>query len=151
LTNVPRPMEHHQPILAHKLLDRSTDRIAANAMLVGSCVAARPRAARLRLDERPPARVSAWPSGSALVRDTPDTRRMCLGLSRVLRNVGSTAEPRWSRLLPALGFTWPRGGECMAKSKTKDLEVRLKVATAALVLLEVLARLLEMVVHMFHQ
>jgi hypothetical protein len=54
-------------------------------------------------------------------------------------------------LLPALGPTWPRGGEYMAKTKTKDLEVRLKVATAALVLLEVLARLLEMVVHMFHQ
>ncbi len=39
----------------------------------------------------------------------------------------------------------------MAKTRTKDLEVRLKVATAALVLLEVLARLLEMVVQMFHQ
>ena len=34
-------VEHHQPILAHKLLDRPPDRIAANAVLVGQLQLAR--------------------------------------------------------------------------------------------------------------
>jgi len=38
----------------------------------------------------------------------------------------------------------------MAKTKTKQLEVRLKVATAALVLLTVLAKLAEIVVQTVH-
>ena len=38
----------------------------------------------------------------------------------------------------------------MAKKKTQDLEVRLKVATAALVLLVVIAKLVETVIPMFH-
>ncbi len=32
-THVPRPVEHNQPILANKLLDRSPDRVAADAVL----------------------------------------------------------------------------------------------------------------------
>jgi hypothetical protein len=34
-------MEHNQPILAHKLLDCSPDRIAGNAVLVGKFKLAR--------------------------------------------------------------------------------------------------------------
>jgi len=38
----------------------------------------------------------------------------------------------------------------MAKTKTKDPKVRLEAATAALVLLTVLTKLMEMVVQLFH-
>ena len=34
-------MEHDQPVLAHKLLDRSPDRVSANAVLVGQLKLAR--------------------------------------------------------------------------------------------------------------
>jgi hypothetical protein len=54
-------MKDNQPILAHKLLDRSTDRIAANAILRGQLKLARPlrvccqgrELLRLRPDGRP--------------------------------------------------------------------------------------------------
>jgi len=49
------------------------------------------------------------------------------------------------------GSTWPEEvSTYMAKTKTKDLKVRLEAATAALVLLTVLTKLMEMVVQLFH-
>jgi hypothetical protein len=44
----------------------------------------------------------------------------------------------------------PREEVTVAEKKTEDPEVRLKMATAALVLLEVLAKLVETVVQMAH-